>query len=304
MLVHLPALPFDRAFPIASLLVAARPLRPQFALLSHPESASADPDRLFMSSALEAISSKLERQEDLSDSDFWRFLEGLDRRPSKVGQRELGRAPGVPLLAARSACHPRGSGPLLAPGTRQTSRRAATQSPASSTSIARPAPSAQSPSDGAMNLVRRQAEIRVSEEQFQPTSFVLQQGGTLLITVRSGPPQSFRIGRDEEDVFETPAIPAGSSYTWCAAAATAACRRLPSLPMLPCRTTALNAAIGLSHFQHGPSSTPSAADAAACLQDAGRGGAVCGAQRGLPPSVLRGQGCEAGGGAGGGRANF
>lgn len=95
------------------------------------------------------------------------------------------------------------------------------------TSSARAAPSF---SDGGMRLARRDAEVRFSEDRCQPASFVLLEGGQVDIIVHSGPPQSFLIGRDVEDVSTTPLIPAGDSYTWCAAAAAS-----PLLCALLCR---------------------------------------------------------------------
>ncbi len=42
-----------------------------------------------MSSALQAIGSKLRRQEDLNDGDFWRYLDTLDALPSEVCSRAV-----------------------------------------------------------------------------------------------------------------------------------------------------------------------------------------------------------------------
>jgi hypothetical protein len=65
-----------------------------------------------------------------------------------------------------------------------------------------------------MRLTKREAEIRVSEHRCQPASTALALGTTCTIAVQSGPPQSFSIGRDVEEAFVTPAIPAGHSYRW------------------------------------------------------------------------------------------
>ncbi|KAI3425730.1 hypothetical protein D9Q98_007706 [Chlorella vulgaris] len=76
------------------------------------------------------------------------------------------------------------------------------------------APPPASASDGGMRLTKREAEIRVSEHRCQPASTALALGTTCTIAVQSGPPQSFSIGRDVEEAFVTPAIPAGHSYRW------------------------------------------------------------------------------------------
>lgn len=67
----------------------------------------------------------------------------------------------------------------------------------------------------AMIGAARQAEIRASEERCSPADVrVRAPGGTLTISVSSGPPQAFAIGRDVEESFVTPAIPPGGAYTW------------------------------------------------------------------------------------------
>ena len=72
------------------------------------------------------------------------------------------------------------------------------------------------PADGAMRLARREQEVRVSDHQCSPAQFVLRPGGRVVISVQSGPQQSFSVGRDVEEAFVTPAIPAGGAYQWCA----------------------------------------------------------------------------------------
>ncbi|KAL4858328.1 hypothetical protein ACK3TF_001801 [Chlorella vulgaris] len=86
------------------------------------------------------------------------------------------------------------------------------QAPGAQASSAAPPPA--SASDGGMRLTKREAEIRVSEHRCQPASTALALGTTCTIAVQSGPPQSFSIGRDVEEAFVTPAIPAGHSYRW------------------------------------------------------------------------------------------
>ena len=67
-----------------------------------------------------------------------------------------------------------------------------------------------------MRLARREQEVRVSDHQCSPAQFVLRPGGRVVISVQSGPQQSFSVGRDVEEAFVTPAIPAGGAYQWCA----------------------------------------------------------------------------------------
>lgn len=66
-----------------------------------------------------------------------------------------------------------------------------------------------------MMLARREQLIRVSSDRCLPAQFVLQPGGRVTIAVAQGSPQqAFSIGRDVEEAFVTPVIPAGSSYEW------------------------------------------------------------------------------------------
>ena len=59
----------------------------------------------------------------------------------------------------------------------------------------------------------------MSAHTIAPSQFSLQPGGRVVLRVEAGPPQSFTVGRDLEEAFVTPAIPAGGAYEWCAAAA-------------------------------------------------------------------------------------
>ncbi len=68
--------------------------------------------------------------------------------------------------------------------------------------------------DGGMRLASRVQEIAVSESRCTPRECSLLVGGRVVLRVQGGPPQPFRIGRDEEDSVLTPAIPAGTSYEW------------------------------------------------------------------------------------------
>ena len=91
---------------------------------------------------------------------------------------------------------------------------------------ARPAAPAPPARDGGMRLSSRVQEIVVSEGRCTPRQCDLLAGGRVVLRVQGGPPQPFAIGRDVEDAVITPAIPAGTSYEWCAR------RRRSRLPLL------------------------------------------------------------------------
>lgn len=75
----------------------------------------------------------------------------------------------------------------------------------------------------------RHVELKVSEQRCSPAELLVRApGGTITITVSSGPPQAFAIGRDVEESFVTPAIPPGGAYSWWVLP-----RRLPPLVRLP-----------------------------------------------------------------------
>lgn len=81
---------------------------------------------------------------------------------------------------------------------------------------ARPAAPSPPARDGGMRLSSRVQEIVVSEGRCTPRQCDLLAGGRVVLRVQGGPPQPFAIGRDVEDAVITPAIPAGTSYEWCA----------------------------------------------------------------------------------------
>lgn len=167
--------------------------------------------------------------------------------------------------------------------------------PAACTPLVRP------PAPGGMRLAGREQRIAVNEHRCTPSEVTLQAGGRLSIAVTAGPHQAFAIGRDVEESFVTPAIPAGSSYEWCAAAA-APCRCLLSLrhrparlpgagapsaclpaPLLVCSSVRLTpaacaAAPAARRRQH----PPHRSRRRRLAQDAARAGALLRAQRGVP----------------------
>ncbi len=64
--------------------------------------------------------------------------------------------------------------------------------------------------------------MRVTDHSLAPRDFLLQHGGRVRLLVEEGPPQSFSItcsgGDSRASGVETPLIPAGEQYQWCAAA--------------------------------------------------------------------------------------